>query len=343
VVPNAIAVAPDGSAYLAGAPLNGASEGVFLLNATGTSLVASAALGLTAQAIALARDGSVYLTGPAATFPDPFLATAGAFQSDPGLAPAANATQTAIVKMDGQLHGVLAGTYFGGAFGNRAAAIALDAAGNVYVGGYTSPRSLPTRTPFVQGFGLAITGYVAELTGDLSALLFASEFGDNEAFGVNGLAIGANGNVVLGGSTGSPSQNLWANSLALADPPALRIDAIEDYVSHFSDPISDGETILVQGSGFGTGAQLSIGGVAATLISISPTNIVAIVPPGLPGAAATVQVVSDGATSNSVVVALIHWSTARRGADRLQAPHGKAALPERHRYSRTPNTPAQVR
>lgn len=306
LVPNALAVAPDGSAYLAGAPLTGSSNGVFLLNPTGTSLIASAALGLSAQAVALSPDGSLYLTGPAAIFPDPFPATAGAFQPASGLAPTANATQTAVVKMDSQLHGVLAGTYFGGTFGNGARAITLDTAGNVYLGGYTPPRSLPTRTPFMQGFGLAITGYVAKLTGDLTALLFSSEFGDNEAFGVGGLAIGANGNVVLAGCTGSPSQNLWANSLALADPPALRIDVIEDSASYFSDPISGGQTILVAGSGFGSGAQLFIGGVAATPTSISPTNIVAIVPSGLPGAAATVQVLFNGATSNSVLVPLTH-------------------------------------
>jgi hypothetical protein len=268
-------------------------------------LIASAGLGLTAQAIALAHDGSLYLTGPAATFPIPFPATAGAFQSNPGLAPGVNAVPTAIAKMDGQLHGVLAGTYFGGALGGGARTLTLDAAGNVYVGGYTSPRSLPTRTPFVQGFGLGLTGYAAELTGDLSTLVFSSEFGDNETFGVGGLAIGANGNVVLGGSTGAPSQNLWANSLVLAAPPALRIDAIQDSASHFSDPISGGETIVVQGSGFGSGAQLLIGGVAVTPISISPTSIVAIAPSGLTGGAATVQILSGGAASNSVVVAVV--------------------------------------
>jgi hypothetical protein len=131
VVANALAVAPDGSAYVAGVPLKGSTEGVFLLDATGTSLIASAALGLSAQAMALARDGSLYLAGPAAAFPDPFLASPGAFQSDPALLPSANAPQTAIVKMDAQLHSVLAGTYFGGAFGNRARPITLDAAGNL--------------------------------------------------------------------------------------------------------------------------------------------------------------------------------------------------------------------
>ena len=262
MVPNALAVARDGFAYLAGAPTSVGSDSVFLLNATGTSLVAAAAPGLSAHAIALARDGSLYLAGPTGTGPDPFIVTAGAFQSDPGLAPNANATQTAIVKMDAKLDGILAGTYFGGAFGNDVNAITLDAAGNVYVGGYTSPRSLPTRTPFVQGFGLAVTGYAAELSGNLSDLLFSSEFGDNEAFGVNGLAIGARGNLVLGG--------------------------------------------LVLGAGFGTDAQLSIGGAAVTTISSSATNLVAIVPWGLAGAAATVQVLSGGGTSNSVLAALVH-------------------------------------
>src|SRR6185369_4962497 len=139
---------------LAGAATRVGSSSVFLMNATGTSLIASAAPGLSAQAIALAQDGSLYLTGPAATGANSFVATPGAFQSNSGLTPTANSTQAAIVKMDAQLHGVLAGTYFGGVFGTGSKAMTLDTAGNVYVGGYTSPRSLPTRTPFVQGFGI---------------------------------------------------------------------------------------------------------------------------------------------------------------------------------------------
>jgi hypothetical protein len=208
------------------------------------------------------------------------------------------------VKLQPQLQGRLAGTYFGGAFGGGVRAMTVDGAGHVYVGGYTSPRSLPTRTPFVQGFGGVVTGYVAELSGDLSSLLFSSTFGDNETFSVRGLAIGANGNLVLGGSTCSPSQDIWANSVVVADPPVLRIDAVEDAGTHFSDPVSDGQIIRVRGSGFGSAAQLWIGGEATTPLSIGPTEIVAIAPARLPNAAATVQVFSDGAASNTVTVAL---------------------------------------
>jgi hypothetical protein len=156
----------------------------------------------------------------------------------------------------------------------------------------------------MQGFGLSSTGYVAKLSADLSTLMFSSPFGDNETFGVNGLAIGASGNVVLAGTTGLPSQNVWANSVVLAEPPALRIDAIQNQASQLSDPLSAGETVVIQGAGFESGAQLSIGGVTVTPTSISPTSIVATVPGGLSGAAATVQVLSGGGASNSVLVAL---------------------------------------
>jgi hypothetical protein len=186
--------------------------------------------------------------------------------------------------MDAQLSGVLASTYFGGVFGNGAKTIALDARRNVYFGGYTSPRSLSARTPFQQRFGQSFTGYVAEL-GRICPLC---------SFPVN----------LATTKTGLPSQNVWANSLIITDAPPLRIDAIQNQATQFSDPLSAGETIVIQGAGFDSSAQLLIGGIAATSVSISPANIVAIVPAGLSGAAATVRVVSGGSASNTVLSAL---------------------------------------
>lgn len=299
VIPNAIALAPDGSAYIAGY-----ASSVYRLDASGSALLATGDAGVNAQTMAVAPDdGTLYLAGFAG---DRFRATSGAFQGisalkadQPPVAPG----QSAIVRMDGQLQNILAGTYFGGAYGSPVRVMTLGG-GNVYFGGYTSPRSLPTRTPFVQGFGQGITGYAAELTGDLSTLLFSSEFGDNEAFGVNGIAIGADGNVVLGGTTGLPDQNVWVNSLSLAPPSALRIDAVQAAATGLTDPVSPGETIVVSGAGFGADSRVLVGGVAATLASITPGSITATAPSGIAGPATTVQVLSGGAASNSVTVAV---------------------------------------
>lgn len=139
----------------------------------------------------------------------------------------------------------------------------FDAAGNLYVGGSTGPSGLPTRTPFQGGFA-STTGFLSELTGDLSTLLFSSYFGDSEYFGVQGVGVDPNGTVRIGGVTGqvgSPNagpSNVYVNSLALAPPPALRIDAVVNAASLLDGSISAGETIVVQGAGFGSGAQLLI-------------------------------------------------------------------------------------
>jgi uncharacterized protein (TIGR03437 family) len=311
---NTLAVASDGSAYLAG------PTGVYRMNATGSSLLASAAPLVNAQAMAMGADGSLYVAGAAGTTPNLFEPTTGAFETTPRYWPMLRSqgggiTPTAIVKMDGQLHGVLAGTYFGGTYGDSINALTLDGAGNLYVGGYTSPRELPTLTPLVQGFGivpnvefsLGTTGFLAQLSGDLSTLLFSSFFGDGEIFGVTGVAIGVNGSVLLGGATGGPlyvPSNIWVNSLSLAAPPALRIDAVGNAASYLNDPISGGETIVVSGAGFGRDAQLSMADIMVPTISISSSEITAVVPADLPDGAAAVQVQSGGVASNAVLVAV---------------------------------------
>ena len=101
----------------------------------------------------------------------------------------------AVERIDAGLKSVIAATYFNS---NMVSKIAVDGAGNVYLGGSTAPAGLPTRTPFQGGFA-SPTGYMSELSGDLSTLLFSSYFGDTENFTVSGLGIGANGSVVIGG------------------------------------------------------------------------------------------------------------------------------------------------
>ena len=185
---------------------------------------------------------------------------------------------TAIVKVDAQLATVLAATYFGPS-STQIKAITTDAAGKVYVGGSTAPQLLPTRTPFQGGFA-SITGFFSELSGDLSTLLFSSYFGDAERFSVDSVAAGRTG-IIIGGSTGLAGAagfgpaNIYVNNLALALPPALRIDAVENAASLVDGSISAGETIVVRGAGFANDAQILADDVAIPTISSTASSITA--------------------------------------------------------------------
>jgi uncharacterized protein (TIGR03437 family) len=171
---------------------------------------------------------------------------------------------------------------------------------------------LPARTPFQEVFSPS-TGFLSELSNDLSTLLFSTYLGNNLVFGVQGLAIGANEAVVIGGSTASPA-NVWVNSIDVAPPPSLRIDSVVNAASLVDGAISTGETIVVQGAGFDNDVQLSIGGVVIQPISVSATEITAVVPSELPNAV-EVQVQSGGAASNAVAVPVAVTSPGLFSAD----------------------------
>lgn len=282
-----LVVAPDGSAFVGG------DLGFFHIDSTGSSLLSSMApTALSPQAMTLGPDGSLYAAGMTQNLQ----ATAGALQTTiPGNLPN-GISADAIVRIDPTLSNILAATYFGAASVN---AMTTDAAGNLYLGGSTAPNGLPTRTPFYGGFANP-TGFVSELSGDLSSLVFSSYFGDSESFTVGGLGLGLNGSVWIGGATGN--RNVWVNGLQLTQPPPLRIDSVENAASLLDGPISTGETIVVNGTGFGSDTQLSIGGVTVSPLSVNAGTITAVVPGGLPDAAADIFVQSGGAATNHVLM-----------------------------------------
>jgi uncharacterized protein (TIGR03437 family) len=296
---NALAVASDGSAYLASS-----QTGVYRLDPTGSSLLASVPALAGTQALTIAADGSLYLAGSIDIQP-----AAGAFQPNPN--PRQNLQgggdfNQSIVRMDAQLDQTLASTFFNSIDFDSIKSLAVDAAGNVYAGGSTG-LGLPTRTPIQEGFG---SGFLSELSGDLSTLLFSSYFGADYNFVVQGVAVGANGSVLIGGPEADPnlSANIWVNSLALTAPPALRIDSVVNAASFIDGTISAGETIVVRGAGFGPDAQLLIGGAVIPAISIDATDIAATVPSNLPNGPVEVVVQSGGAASNQVLVPVIPTS-----------------------------------
>ncbi|MGA3259195.1 MAG: SBBP repeat-containing protein [Bryobacteraceae bacterium] len=302
---NAVAAAADGSAYL------GSPTGIYHFDPTGESLLDSIGPVVAAQAMAIGPNGSVYLAGAAGTGSNQFQPTAGVFQTSPVPRPVlptqSSGSTLGIAIMDPQLQNTLAATYFGDpAYGGSVRTLALDSSGNVYFGGYTSRAGLPTRTPLQLGFGGSlVTGFVSELSADLSTLLFSSQFGDGEYFGVTGLGIGSNGSFALAGATDHGT--VWANSVQPANLPPLRIDAVENAASRLNDLIAAGETIYIGGAGFGSDTQLLlgdvvVGDVVVPVISVTPTLIAATLPSDLPNEPVRVQVQSGGAASNPVLL-----------------------------------------
>jgi uncharacterized protein (TIGR03437 family) len=329
-----LAVAPDGTAYL------GNSDGIYRIDATGSSMLASFTQLRSIQALALAPDGSLYVAGIPTTFqPGP-----GAFQTTSNPLPelpteGVERAFDAIVRLDPQLQNVLSGTNFYSFYGTTINSLALDAAGNVYAGGTTTP-GLPKRTPFQQGF---TQGFMSELPGDLTSLLFSSNFGDDYGFTVRGVAAGSKGNIILAGPEGVKNQvpspsNIWVNSLTLAPPPAVRIDAIDNAASLVDGTISPGETILVQGAGFGSDAQLLMAGVAVPVISIAPTKIIATFPSTFQGTYAFVEVHSGGAVSNQLLVSVVPVSAGLFSANGLG--YGQGYILNHDGTLNTPSNPA---
>lgn len=98
----------------------------------------------------------------------------------------------------------LASTFMGDGGNDWGTAIANDAAGNVFVTGYSWSDNFPTTAgSFDEGYNGVKEAYVAKLTNDLSEVLVSSYLGGSSWD--NGLAIAMedNGQVIISGATGS--------------------------------------------------------------------------------------------------------------------------------------------
>ena len=192
------------------------------LNATGTTLVYSTYLGgsgLVANgnpeggdagnAIAVDNAGNAYVAGT--TFSSDFPVTSGAFETtnlevvkyhSSAFISKLNATGTALVYST-YLCGT--GAEFGGETGN---AIAVDAAGEVYVAGSTASYDLPVTSGAFQTTNKMATNdtgtaYVGKLNSTGTALVYATYLGGSFVDGASALALDALGDAYVAGATSS--------------------------------------------------------------------------------------------------------------------------------------------
>lgn len=168
------------------------------LSADGNTLLYSTYLGGSGDdsgtAIALAGEGSVYIAGD--TWSDDFPATPGAADTrrDGG--------QDAFAAKLSAAGELIYSTYLGGDSDDAGGCIAVDDAGNAYVGGGT--YGFPVTPGAAQAtHGGLIDGFVAKLSADGSSLVYGTHIGGSSYEGIYGIAIDHEGNAYVAGLTQS--------------------------------------------------------------------------------------------------------------------------------------------
>jgi uncharacterized protein (TIGR03437 family) len=294
-----IAVDGSGDALVAGAtdtaglPLgdpSGSGAFVFKINASGNQVdyfryLASSSITLGTRPIAVDDLGNAYLTGY--TDNPNFPATPGAYQTTYN-ADAGNSEASAM-KLDPTgktVWATLLNRQGGPNMPN--AAISLDSARNVWLTG-TGPDS----GIFLGGFFLS-RDFVAELSADGSALLYATDF--PPAGAGQDIALDQNGVVHVAGSTGLVS------TITPAQPAAPRVlSVLNAAAGQVSGLIAPGEIVSLYGSGLGpatpvaatpqdgvfprslAGVQVLVNGTAIPLLYVSDSQINAEFPSSISG------------------------------------------------------------
>jgi len=166
------------------------------LDPTGSSLVYSTYLNASSGAIAVDAQGNAYVTGTAST---DFQTTPGAFQ--PVLAGSFDAF---VAKLNPPGSGLVYSTYLGGTNEDHGNGIAVNAAGNAYVTGYTSSNNFPT-TPDAAQPALAGTEdvFVTILNTAGSAPVYSTYLGGVIGDTGQGIAVDAANNAYVTGGTRS--------------------------------------------------------------------------------------------------------------------------------------------
>lgn len=95
-------------------------------------------------------------------------------------------------------------TYLGGIGAEDAGALALDAAGRIYIAGWTSSRDFPIRQAYQPTFGGGVDdAFLAGLSADGSSLLFSTYLGGSSVDRAQSIALGESGDLYLTGYTES--------------------------------------------------------------------------------------------------------------------------------------------
>ena len=148
-----------------------------------------------ASAIAVDTSGNTYVTGWTASTDLP---VRNAFQSQSG-----GGVDAFVAKFD-PAGALVYCTYLGGAGDDRAFSIAVDAAGAVYLTGWTSSPDFPTAgNPYQRSLAGGLDAFVAKLSATGNSLIFSTLLGGGSSDQGRAIALDAFGNAFIAGQTAS--------------------------------------------------------------------------------------------------------------------------------------------
>jgi hypothetical protein len=209
-----IAVDASGHAYVTGVtasndfptarPLQAVRGGpsdafVAKLTPDGSALVYSTYLGGSKDdkgfGIGIDATGSAYVTGLTASIDFP---TSNPLQAAYG----GGLYDAFVAKLTGDGSALAYSTYIGGGGSDGGGGIAVDTAGSAYVTGDTDSTNFPTASP-LQAYGGNTDAFVAKLTQDGSAFVYATYLGGTSRDSGEGIAVDGAGHIYVSGITSS--------------------------------------------------------------------------------------------------------------------------------------------
>ncbi len=143
-------------------------------------------------------------------------------------------------------------TYLGGSYYDQVDGIAVDAAGNTYIGGATGSTNFPTANPIQSFAGGDDDAFVAKINASGTALLYSTYLGGGSVDAVNGIAVDSSGNAYVAGAT---------NSTDFPTVNAIQSTAGGGY-DVFVSKINSSGTALIYSTYLGGGSDDSAYGIA---------------------------------------------------------------------------------
>lgn len=152
------------------------------------------------NSIAIDSAGNAYVTGQttSANFP-----TQGTVDTVCGTGSDCNGglADAFVAKLNTAGSALVFSTYLGGSAADSGAAIAVDSAGNAYVGGETASGGFPTAAPFQPAIGGARDGFVTKVSGTTGAMMYSTFLGGASDDGVTAIAVDGSGSAYVTGVT----------------------------------------------------------------------------------------------------------------------------------------------